>query len=520
MLSATMSATAQNVGTDLGRSSDSIPVSASGTPGVRYTLSALGGGASGDFAPYMLGSWNNGKTAMAGTALVDAAVARDVDRSRRFSWGAGAEILTGYQAKADYQHYIHNGDNGTGSWSTHSLGPSAVWLQQLYATVKWRSVFMTVGMRERGSLLVDDQLSSGDLVHSNNARPIPQVRVGFVDFQDIPSTHGFAQILGCVAYGKTYQNNYLEDHFNYWNGHVATGALYVYRNLYLRSNPERPFSMMIGIQASSFFGGTTYTYYHGELTHTEHHEQNVKSFLKMFIPGGGDNWYLGSTLGSYDLRARWRTPDRRHEFSAYFQWLWEDGSGMAKRNKWDGLWGLQYTRTDGKHILQSAVIEYLDTHDQSGPLHWAPDDTPGTTITRPATGADDYYNNYAYPSYANFGMSLGSPMLVSPLYNQNGMLSYFCTRTRNVHVAATGWLGNEWRWHTAFSRSVGYGNGMTTLPDNLHNTSAMARADWDARRLLPGLTASAALAFDTGDLRGHSFGTLLTLTYTGKLLNF
>lgn len=516
----TLTASAQtNIGATTG---DGTELCAGDT--VRYRITAIGGGASGDFAPYMLGSWNHGKTAMAGTALTDVCAKKDADRAKRFSWGAGVELLAGFQSKANYSRYIPTAgstwQHPEGRWETHRSGPAAIWLQQLYATVKWRSVFLTAGMRERGSKLVDNALSSGDLVHSNNARPIAQLRAGFVDFQNIPFTNGWAQVSGCTAYGITTQDKYLKDHYNYWNDHIATGNWYVYRNLYLRSNPAKPLSVMIGIQASSFFAGSTEYYYNGVLLRTEKHEHSLKTCLKMFFPSSGDNWYLGSTLGSLDMRARWRTPDGGHEWSCYFQWLWEDGSGLAKQNKLDGLWGIQYTRRNGKHPLQSAVIEYIGLYDQSGPLHWSPDDHPGTTITGNATGGDDYYNNYSYAAYANYGMSLGTPFLVSPLYNHNGALSFTCSRSRGFHAAATGWLSTDWQWRAAVSHAAGYGRGMYTLPRTLHNTSAMAQVQWDARSIAPGLNASAALSFDKGDLRGDNFGALISISYTGNLLTF
>ena len=93
---------------------------------------------------------------------------------------------------------------------------------------------------------------------------------------------------------------------------------------------------------------------------------------------------------------------------------WEDGSGIGKLNGFDGLYGIEYS-SGNKSIINGAVVEYLDFTNQSGPIHWAPNDFPGTTIKVQATGADDYYNNYAYNGYQYYGMSIGSPFIKSPL---------------------------------------------------------------------------------------------------------
>lgn len=480
---------------------------------IGYTVGVIGGGANHAFNPYLLGANNFGRTPMGGTALLDVAAHKTMDLSSRFSWEAGVEALTGYSRKADYMKYAPDGQ-----WTSRGAGPAPVWLQQLYGSVKYRGVFASVGMKERGSELVNDTLSSGDLVHSANARPIPQVRVGFVDFQNIPFTNGWAQINGKIAYGKMDQGKYLENHYNYYSSHITTGSLYMYANIYFRSNPAKPLMVTVGMTHAGMFGGTTSFYDKGQLTRTVHNSQKLKTFWQMFIPkqGNADNYFDGSHLGSWDFRADWRLAGG-HTLSGYFQWLWEDGSGMGRRNKWDGLWGVEYRREGGGHVLDGAVIEYIDFRDQSGPMHWAPGDHPGTTITGEATGGDDYYNNSAFNAYAYHGLSMGTPFIVSPLYNTNGYPQFMHTRSRGFHAAACGTITGTWRWRAAVSHAVAWGQGRLHTNEPLHNTSAMARVDWDGAFGIQRLSASAALAFDAGSLRGDNVGALVSLTYTGNI---
>lgn len=481
---------------------------------VEYSATAIGGGATDDFAPYLLGTGTHGKAPMGGTALLDLRVSKEFDLSRRFSWEAGAEMLTGYSGKADYQRYHAEGDR----WTRNGRGPAAVWLQQLYASVKWRGVMLSAGMKERGSMVVDDALSSGDLINGASARPIAQVRAGFVDFQNIPLTRGWVQVEGCLAYGKMADADYLRDRYNYWNGHIATGVLYTYKRIYFRSRTDRPLSVMIGMQSAGMFGGTSTWYNKGVVARTHKNPQGLRAFWDMLIPtrGNGDGYFEGSSLGSWDFKARYRTGSG-HEIAGYFQWLWEDGSSMGRRNKWDGLWGVEYRRTDGRrHAIEAAVAEYIDFRDQSGPMHWAPGDYPGTDITTEATGGDDYYNNTTMNAYANYGLSLGSPFIMSPLYNTNGRIQYLHTRSRGFHLAARGHVSDRVSWRAAVSHAVAWGTGREHTNDPLHNTSALAGAGWDADAILKGLRAEAALSFDAGSLRGNNFGALLTVSYTGN----
>ena len=63
----------------------------------------------------------------------------------------------------------------------------------MVAAALWRSKVsrsvLVGGHEERTSPLMNDSLGVGDYTQSNNARPLPQVRAGFVDFQNIPFTN-------------------------------------------------------------------------------------------------------------------------------------------------------------------------------------------------------------------------------------------------------------------------------------------------------------------------------------------
>lgn len=497
----------------VGRAAESADSTATRSKVADYSASLLMGTSTGEFAPYMIGSLNHGKTPMKSWALGDVNVVRELDQSRRFSWGFGGEFLFGYSHKAEYMRWQPQ----PGQWNVTTQGPVPIWLQQAYAEVKYRGVFLTAGMKERGSALLNQRLSSGDLMESGNARPIPQIRAGFIEFQNIPFTNGWVQIQGEISYGKMVDNVYNKNHYNYYNYHLHLGALYSYKRCYFRTNPEKPFYIIAGMQTAAFFGGETQYYQAGRQTKTMKFSSSLKSFFKVFFPfvGGGEDYYTGQSLGSWDCRMRYRLPNR-DEIFAYFQGPWEDGTGIGRRNGLDGLWGLEY-KASRSGIITGAVFELLDFRNQSGPVHWQPNDTPGTPILTHVQGRDNYYNNTYYNAYANYGMAIGTPFLMSPIYNQDGYPAFASNRACGFHAGLSGLFSNEIDYRFLVGYQRGLGNYDYAYPRPRTNTSMLFEAGWDASIISRGLSARLQLAFDAGSLRGNNFGGALTITYKGEI---
>lgn len=487
---------------------------------IEYEVNAMGNISSGKFAPYFIGSLNHGKIVEKNNALFDVSFQHILNIDERFSWSYGFEALVGTSSKNAYSYFklsgskVDNLEDMQGVWLKHDLGNPSLWLQQLYGQLKYRGVFFTLGMREYNSALLNQELSSGDLVYSGNCRPIPEIRIGFIDFQNIPFTNGWVQIQGEVSYGMMTENNYLKQHYNYYNYHIALNELYTYKRCYFRTKPEKPFSVTVGMQTAGLFSGTTYYYKKGVIERVQKHGHLLKTFWNMFFPteNNGEDFYEGSSLGSWDLHMRYRLHNGDN-IIAYFQGPWEDGSSIGRKNKKDGLWGLEYKRNK-RGIISGAVLEYLDFRDQSGPIHWNPADSPGTSITYQTTGRDDYYNNGYYNSYANFGMAIGTPFLLSPAYNLDGYPAFACNRANGFHFGIMGEM-NLISYRFLFQHQRGLGTYVNPYYRPKLNNSMMVEVNWDASSILSGLAVSTKWAFDNGELRGDNFGALFCLSYNG-----
>lgn len=461
-------------------------------------------------APYMLGSWNEGRFSEGSGLWQEAGIHKPLDTTKRFDWSAGIDYIAGFGSETSYQRW----DNTSESWGTHKIHLPYLRLQQLYGQLKYRSLQLTAGMKYSHSKIIDDTMSSGDLTRSNNAMPIPGVSVGFIDFQDIPFTNGWVQIDGEIMYGKMTDNGFNNREFNYYSGVRAINRWYNYKRCYFRTNPDKKFHVTLGMQAAGMFGGATYLYNKGNVYYSSVRGFRVKDMFQMLFPTeGGERYYTGNHLGSWDLKATYRF-NGGSSIDAYFEWPWEDGSGIGKKNGWDGLWGLQYNFGKEGYITK-VVVEYLDFTNQSGPIHFAPNDHPGTQVTGQAQGADDYYNNDDYGSYTNYGLGIGTPFLMSPLYNRDGMLDYLHNRARGFHAAFEGNPDPRLSYRVKVSYQHAGGNGWVPSPNYLHNTSASLEAKAIPLKKIPELSLGLCIAFDKGDLRGDNFGGRIKIEYSG-----
>lgn len=476
---------------------------------IDYSVALTANASTGTFAPYMIGSWNGGIFTQKNGIWQTGHAVKRLDMSSRWSWSTGVEYVLGAGSGVRYRDDRPESHRG-------AVHPSNIRLQQLYGQAKYRGVFILAGMKEQHSKIVDYRLSSGDITRSTNARPIPGVSVGFVDFQNIPFTNGWVQIDGELMYGRFTDTGFERKRFNYYSGVFDADLCYTYKRCYFRTKPDQPLSVTVGMQAAGEFGGYSEIYRAGKLIETLERGFHLRDLWDMFFPkeGSGEGYYKGNSLGSWDFKARYRFANGSR-LKAYFQWPWEDGSGIGRKNGWDGLWGLQYDFSSGG-IVRSVVVEYLDFTNQSGPIHWAPGDTPGTTVTEGITGGDDYYNNAFYGAYANYGMAIGTPFLMAPLYNTNGFLEFMHNRARGFHAAATGAIGPvDYRAMVSYQKAGGMGR--TPIPHRLHCTSALLEGRVHPLRTDKALEVRAQIAFDAGNLRGDNFGALVAVSYTGAL---
>lgn len=504
-----------------------------GTIKAEYTINAgatlnMGAGSS-DFAPFYLRANKHGKLTQSKNVQIDLWAQDTLDMEKRFDFSWGIEALAGYANKTDYMRY----DPTIAEWYGNPQGPAAIWLQQLYGEIKWRCLFLSIGLKDRNSAFVDQELSSGDLIWSGNSRGIPEIRIGFVDFQDIPLTKKWLQFDVALSYGKFIDTNWINNHFSYWSGKKNPGGFWTYKRASLRTNPEKPFSFQAGIQMTGLFGGITYYYYQGTETKRFDNYSGFMDFVKILLPFWSDEkegYRIGDTKGSWDFAARYRFKGGE-SLRAYVQWPWEDSSGIAKKNGFDGLWGLEF-KFNKNWWITGIVAEYLDLTHMSGPIgfdsNYHNTAENGGTLPGKASGRDGYYNNSYYRAYTNYGLNMGTPMVAgelfytgAPLFYINndtkgyipdsGTIPYF--RVRGFHIALEGEIGRNCSYIVRYNHRKAWGDtGTYTLIHPVESDSFMAAATYSFNKL-PGLSLSAAIGVDKGTYFSNAVGGMLTLTY-------
>ena len=131
-------------------------------------------------------------------------------------------------------------------------------------------------------------------------------------------------------------------------------------------------------------------------------------------------------------------------------------------------------------------------------------------------GADDYYYNQEYNAYANYGMAIGSPFLVSPIYNTDGYLQFTANRVRGFHVGVEGNLSSQVSYRVLGGYRRSWGSGRIPFLSPKDDTSVMVEASYSPAKV-PGLAIKGAIGLDRGQLYGNTTGGMLTVSYSGLI---
>ena len=282
-----------------------------------------------------------------------------------------------------------------------------------------------------------------------------------------------------------------------------------------------PFSVTVGMQNAVQIGGDyTYLYYgYVENPVAKKLKLTFKSFLHTIIPSSGNapgnaEYYDGNSIGSWDFLARYRLPSGDC-IKAYFQFPFEDGSGIGKLNGFDGVYGIEYS-SESRSAVSGAVFEYIDFRNQSGPLHYAAGMVTGAAGLGSATGADDYYNNFQYNGYMHHGMAIGSPFIKSTIYNTDGYMRIADNRIVGFHFGLSGYLSQKVDYRALFSYRRSLGTPIVPAVERRTDTSMLLEAN--CRDIFTsGLSLNAKIAFDSGTLYGDNFGAMIGINYSGNL---
>ena len=409
------------------------------------------------------------------------------------------------------------------------------YLQQCYANLSYQQFFLEVGAREQQQVIRDEELSIGSFAKGTNAKPFAQIHLGTNGFWTVPFTNGWLELNFDGGYGKFLDSNYRHDAFyngdtnasgHNVNNKYATDILYHQKHLFFKINFCEQFFFIGGIEHVVQFGGTKFGYDKNDVFTSKSKPTNLKAFMDVILPLGDKNyyendamedWIFGNHLGEMTVQLGWNI-NKNHTLQVYYDDIFEDGSGMRKSNGWDGTYGIQYNnKTAGRHYVRKAVVEYFQSTNQSGPIHYDAGDYPEHMrheITGKVTGKDEYYNHTCYDSYTHYGMTPGIALITSPIYNKGGETIFLDNRIKAWHMGISGEVTNHLSYLAKGSYREGWGTYDFPLAQKHYSFDAMfqgiyATGPWQF---------SAAYAFDKGNIYGDCSTFNIKIGYHGKLL--
>ena len=451
--------------------------------------------------------------------------------------------VLGTRANTGYLRGAVNMEHQLGKDWTLSGGVDAIasvhadhkaYLQQCYANLSWQDFFLEVGTREQKPVIRDEALSIGSFAKGNNAKPFAQIHLGTNGYWTVPFTKGVLELNFDGGYGKFLDSDYREEAFfrgvnangKNVNGKYARDILYHQKHLYFRINPNKHFFFIGGIEHVVQFGGKKYAYDENDVLITKDKPTDLKSYLDVILPLGDKNyyendamedWIFGNHLGEMTVQVGWNI-DKDHVLQAYYDDLFEDGSGMRKSNGWDGTCGLQYNNNaEGRQYVRKAVVEYFQSTNQSGPLHYDKGDYPEhmrTEITDLVTGKDEYYNHTCYDSYTHYGMTPGIALITSPIYNKDGYTAFRDNRVKAWHMGVSGDITDNLSYLVKGSYREGWGTYDFPLAEKHHSFDAMVQGIYTTGNW----QFSGAYALDKGNIYGDCSTFNLKISYHGKIL--
>jgi hypothetical protein len=459
-----------------------------------YSIETFGSIAKNDYTPFWIVSNRYGVVPLeAGNGYLRIGAFHHQVFKNQIRWGAGLDVV----ASAPRQRYVY--------------------VQQIYTEIGYKCLNLFIGSKENYISLWDKELSSGDLVLSSNARPIPEINLSIPRFTAVPWTKGILQFKGNFAVGRSFDTHYLRDFNGDRQDEYIKKVLWHHKSVYIRVlDPKNnfPVTAIVGLRHHAQWGGLSTNPDNGVQPHS------LKDFVRILLgqSGGKDATptdrknALGNHYGSYDIKFGYLNPQFDVHF--YIQHFFDDASGIELYNFVDNLYGLQF-HFPSCPLANKLVIEYLYAKNQSGPVHNIFYDRE--QYSGYGGGNDDYYNNVEYTTGVSyFNRNLGTPLITSPEYNKDRKFGFKNNRVIAWHIGLTGYLSKQVAYRLLTTNSENWGIPDHPFLKKKNNFSGAAKLSYCHPRRAVWLF-SGEIATDLGSLFNNQFGMSLSVKKTGIL---
>lgn len=464
---------------------------------LNYSMEVNGTAGGGDYAPF----WHSSNRFGLGSTetkngYVRAALSSSAEsKNGKWFFSYGADLVAGY--------------NQT----------SSVFVQQAYGQVN-RSVWqLTIGQKERNGEMKNQRLSTGALTESGNARPLPQVRIEIPEYWDLFGTAGWFTLRGHLAYG-IFTDGKWQQNFAAAGTRYAKNVRYHSKALFMHGGNEEkyPLTAVWGLQMAAQFGGTIYNSSNRE-GNTVNMPSRPKDYFKAFIPLSGDSRntpsdqanIAGNQMGSWHFELAWK--EESWKVRTYFEHYFEDHSGMfLEYGMWkDGLYGFE-VEVPAFQWINNVVFEYFNSRDGSGPIyHDSTDKIPDQISCK-----DGMYDHFEFVGWNTYGRVIGSPLITSPIYNEDGKLKIYNNRVEVFHLGFAGKPRMGLDYRVLLTRMQGWGTYAEPFTHIKSNFSGMVEFSYSPQKW-NGWRISLSAAIDRGDLYGDNTGAMFSLRKVGVI---
>lgn len=469
--------------------------------GLTMEIEASATASSGDFAPLWLSANKHGKVSpYANSAYERVKLKRETrtDSLHKWRYGYGVDIQLSQNAQ------------------------SKLFVHQAYAEVSWKKALLTIGQKERCIDLRNNNLTSGGMSQGINARPIPEVLLS-VDYFSIPGTNKWINLKGRIGYGKVLDGSWQKE----W---VADASTMRYTSDYLfhekagyikvgKENASIPVTLEAGLQMMTQFGGTNYNI-SGRNMHGLNNVKNgegLSDFWHAFWPFGSNDVtdgtepnVKGNVIGSWNMSITWH--GNGWMARGYFERVFEDHSQLfLQYGIHDHLLGAEVQLPRNKFI-NTLVVEHINTKEQSGAVYH--DDTP--SMKDEIAGRDNYYNHGLYSGWQAWGMSMGNPLITSPIYNNSHNLYFHNNRVKGWHIGMEGSPTPQLSWRAMLTMTDNWGTYDQNFSDMKSDTHLMIEATY-IPNFMQEWSATAAFGLSKSRITGNTEGAQITIRKELKL---
>lgn len=450
---------------------------------------------SGDFAPLWLSSNRQGVVSpYANSAYERISAVRPMNTDSTRTWRRGYGIDLQLAQNAQSKFFIH----------------------QAYLELGYKKLNLTIGSKEREIDFRNNELTSGGLSQGINAHPIP---MALFDIDYFKVTDWWKMKLR-IGYGMTTDGKWQEE----WIGdrekmRYTSNHLYHEKAMFWKFNFKKslPLTLDVGVQMFTQFGGKSYNIF-GIRGFEGGTVENSNNFWKAFFPFGSSDItdgteknVAGNIIGSYNAALTWKGTNG-WQIRGYWEHMFEDHSQMFYQYPWyDHLAGLdiQFARNP---YISHLLVEHMSSKDQSGPVYHDP--TP--SMPDKIFGHDNYYNHNLYSGWQHWGMGLGTPLIIAPIYNKDHELSFKSNRTQAWHIGIDGHPTKDISWKILMTWTRDW--GIYQMPyDEIVNQRHFMLGLTYTPKWSKGLSGVINCGYTKSDILTNTFGTQVTIRKDFKL---